>query len=51
MKRIMAGSAGLSVGVQVATLPFKDELCLNLSNQLFKASAEASDAPEVTNTS
>ena len=30
----MAGSAGLPVGVQVAALPFRDELCLRLMREM-----------------
>lgn len=30
----MLGSAGLPVGVQVVTLPNKDELCLNVMKQI-----------------
>jgi len=30
----MKGTAGLPIGVQIATLPFEDEKCLSLMKQL-----------------
>ena len=33
-KKVLEGSEGLPVGVQVATLPFQDELCLRVMREL-----------------
>jgi len=34
MNDLMEGSAGLKIGVQVVTLPYRDELCLNIAKQV-----------------
>ncbi len=34
MQQVLNGSAGMPIGVQVATLPFTDELCLRVRREL-----------------
>lgn len=35
MKKVMAGSAGLSIGVSIIARPYQEERCLNVARQVF----------------